>query len=77
MLSERLCLSFAVYALYGRNRLLLTVLGALFVAEIASLCYILAVVTPRLGYNDECYVISSPSIFQYYWCVFPLPKSRT
>ena len=56
-----------MYALFGRNRILLAVVGALFVAEVASLCYILAVVTPRLEYNDECYVTSSPPIFQYYW----------
>lgn len=49
--------------------MLLWALGTLFVAEVASLCYLLAVVTPQLKYNDECYVISSPSIFQYYWYV--------
>ena len=59
----------AVYALFGRNRVLLATLGTLFVAEVASLCYLLAVVTPQLKYNIECYVVSSPSIFQYYWCV--------
>ncbi|KAH9911533.1 uncharacterized protein BXZ73DRAFT_33753, partial [Epithele typhae] len=42
-------------------------LGALFLAELVSLCYILAVVTPRLTYNDACYVTSSPPIFQYFW----------
>ncbi|TBU43452.1 hypothetical protein BD309DRAFT_960631 [Dichomitus squalens] len=58
-----------VYALYHRNRILLIGLGSLFSAEVASLCYILVKVTPRLTYNDECYVVSSPSIFQYYWVV--------
>ena len=56
-----------VYALFGRHRALLGVLGTLFIAEVASLCYILAVVTPKLEYNDECYVTASPAIFQYYW----------
>ena len=56
-----------MYALFGRHRALLGVLGALFMAEVASLCYILAVVTPKLEYNDECYVTASPAIFQYYW----------
>ncbi len=59
----------AVYALYSRNRYLLLFLGSLFLAELTSLCYILVVVTPRLTYNDECYVTSSPPVFQYYWCV--------
>ncbi|KAI0776590.1 hypothetical protein BD413DRAFT_468406, partial [Trametes elegans] len=58
-----------VYALYGKSRALLGVLGALFVAEIAFLCYVLARVTPRLTFNDECFVTSSPPIFQYYWIV--------
>ncbi|KAH9926544.1 uncharacterized protein BXZ73DRAFT_102807 [Epithele typhae] len=44
-------------------------LGALFLAELVSLCYILAVVTPRLTYNDACYVTSSPPIFQYFWVI--------
>ena len=61
-----------VYALYSRNHYLLFFLGFLFIAEISSLCYILVVVTPRLAYNDECYVTSSPSIFQYYWSVHRL-----
>ncbi|KAH9926547.1 uncharacterized protein BXZ73DRAFT_90875 [Epithele typhae] len=58
-----------VLALYNRNRILVYSLGALFLAELASLCYILAVVTPRLTYNDECYVTSSPPIFQYFWII--------
>ncbi|RDX48929.1 hypothetical protein OH76DRAFT_614008 [Lentinus brumalis] len=58
-----------VYALYSRNRYLLLLLGSLFLAELTSLCYILVVVTPRLTYNDECYVTSSPSVFQYYWMI--------
>lgn len=56
-----------VYALFSRNHILLLALGSLFLLEVASLCYIVAIVTPRLTYNDECYVTSSPSIFQYYW----------
>ncbi|CDO69946.1 hypothetical protein BN946_scf184836.g20 [Trametes cinnabarina] len=58
-----------VYALYSRSRILLGILGSLFIAEVAFLCYVLSVVTPRLEYNDECYVTSSPAIFQYYWIV--------
>ncbi|KAH9910681.1 uncharacterized protein BXZ73DRAFT_108634 [Epithele typhae] len=58
-----------VLALYNRNRILVCSLGALFLAELASLCYILAVVTPRLTYNDECYVTSSPPVFQYFWII--------
>ncbi|KAI0753746.1 hypothetical protein C8Q74DRAFT_1373691 [Fomes fomentarius] len=58
-----------VYALFSRNHILLIALGSLFLLEIASLCYIVAIVTPRLTYNDECYVTSSPSIFQYYWII--------
>ncbi|KAI0742353.1 hypothetical protein C8Q80DRAFT_1221001 [Daedaleopsis nitida] len=58
-----------VYALFSRNNMLLTVLGALFFAEVLALCYILGVVTPRLTYTDECYVTSSPAIFQYYWII--------
>ena len=56
-----------VYALYSRSRPLLSVLASLFLAELTFLCYVLAVVTPRLTYDDECYVTSSPAIFQYYW----------
>ena len=59
-----------VYALYHGNRPLLIGLGSLFLAEVAALCYILVVVTPRLTYNDECYVNSSPQIFQYYWYAY-------
>ncbi|KAI8992783.1 hypothetical protein BD414DRAFT_535364 [Trametes punicea] len=58
-----------VYALYGRSRALVGFLGPLFIAELTFLCYVLAVVTPRLEYDDECYVTSSPAIFQYYWIV--------
>ncbi|KAI9061880.1 hypothetical protein FKP32DRAFT_1594083 [Trametes sanguinea] len=58
-----------VYALYSRSRILLGFLGSLFVAEVTFLCYVLGVVTPRLTYDDECYVTSSPAIFQYYWIV--------
>ncbi len=58
-----------VYALYDKNRFLLMGLGSLFVAEIVALCCLLANVTPRLTYNDECYVTSSPPNFQYYWYV--------
>ncbi|EIW57032.1 uncharacterized protein TRAVEDRAFT_30265 [Trametes versicolor FP-101664 SS1] len=66
-----------VYALYSRSRVLLGILGSLFVAELTFLCYVLAVVTPRLTYDDECYVTSSPAIFQYYWCASspPVPFS--
>lgn len=58
-----------VYALYDKNRYLLIGLGGLFVAEVVALCCLLANVTPRLRYNDECYVTSSPPNFQYYWSV--------
>lgn len=72
MRKRALTASRTVYALYSRSRVLLGILGSLFVAELTFLCYVLAVVTPRLTYDDECYVTSSPAIFQYYWCVlFP------
>ncbi|KAI1795290.1 hypothetical protein LXA43DRAFT_1108346 [Ganoderma leucocontextum] len=58
-----------VYALYDKNRFLLLGVGTLFLAEIVALCCLLANVTPRLTYNDECYVTSSPPNFQYYWVV--------
>ena len=60
-----------VYALYDRHRVLLPTLGGLFVAEVVALCCLLANVTPRLTYNDECYVTSSPPNFQYYWYAPP------
>lgn len=66
---------FIVYALYGRNRIILGIVGPLFVGEIAFLCYVLADVTPRLKYDDECFVTSSPSIFQYYWYVLSFKQS--
>ncbi|EKM52421.1 uncharacterized protein PHACADRAFT_186572 [Phanerochaete carnosa HHB-10118-sp] len=58
-----------VYALYNRSRALLGVLSALFLAELFGLSYILAVVTPKLTFNDECFVTSSPSLFVVYWIV--------
>ncbi|KAH9910689.1 uncharacterized protein BXZ73DRAFT_108641 [Epithele typhae] len=57
------------HSYHMRNRILVYSLGALFLAELASLCYILALVTPRLTYNNECYVTSSPPIFQHFWII--------
>lgn len=41
----------------------------LFVPEIVALSYILAVVTPKLTFNDDCFVTSSPPLFVAYWSV--------
>ncbi|EMD32751.1 hypothetical protein CERSUDRAFT_118479 [Gelatoporia subvermispora B] len=56
-----------VYALYNRSHVLLACLMIACVAEIAVLCYVLAIVTPELGFNRECFVISSPHFFVVYW----------
>ncbi|KAJ3541785.1 hypothetical protein NM688_g6040 [Phlebia brevispora] len=56
-----------VYALYNKNSKLLVVLSVLFAAEVAILSYVLARVTPRLVFNDNCFVTSSPPLFVAYW----------
>lgn len=58
-----------VYILFNRNRYLLLVLGTLFLAEVAFLSYVLAMITPRLTFNDDCFVTSSPPLFTAYWIV--------
>ncbi|KAH8089867.1 hypothetical protein BXZ70DRAFT_493784 [Cristinia sonorae] len=58
-----------VYALYNRNLRLMTGLGLLFLGEVAYMIYVLTVVTPRLVFNADCFVISSPKIFINYWIV--------
>lgn len=58
-----------VFALYNRNRTLLTCIMIPFTGEVAVLCYILATVTPQLGFNAECFVVSSPHLFVAYWCL--------
>ncbi|PIL26452.1 hypothetical protein GSI_12210 [Ganoderma sinense ZZ0214-1] len=39
------------------------------VTTVDVILVIRANVTPRLQYNDECYVTSSPPNFQYYWVI--------
>ncbi|GJE89045.1 hypothetical protein PsYK624_051350 [Phanerochaete sordida] len=58
-----------VYALYNRNLALLGVLSALFLAEVSALGYILAVITPELKFNHDCFVTASPPLFVAYWIV--------
>ncbi|THH27345.1 hypothetical protein EUX98_g6843 [Antrodiella citrinella] len=58
-----------VYALYNRNFKLTATLGVLFCAEVAYLSYVLSVVSPRLTFNADCFVTSSPKIFVSYWIV--------
>ncbi|CAL1697435.1 unnamed protein product [Somion occarium] len=58
-----------VYALFNRNRTLLWVLIVLFCGEISYMSYVLSYVTPKLTYNDDCFVTSSPPIFVSYWIV--------
>lgn len=58
-----------VYALYNKNNKLLAVMSVLFIGEISFLSYVLAFVTPRLTFNDDCFVTSSPPLFVAYWCV--------
>jgi len=63
-----------VYALYDRPRTLTSVLLALFAAEIAVLCAVLAYVTPRTTFNASCFVTSIPFLFVAYWfVVFNVP----
>jgi len=56
-----------VYALFERNRNLLTAMVICYVSEIGYMSYVLSFVTPRLSFNDECFVVASPSLFTYYW----------
>jgi len=58
-----------VYALYNRNMKLTAGLGILFCGEIAYMSYVLSVVSPRLTFNSDCFVTSSPKIFVSYWIV--------
>lgn len=58
-----------VYALFERNRKLLIAMIVGYAAEIAYMSYVLSFVAPRLSFNDECFVIASPSLFTYYWVV--------
>lgn len=60
-----------VYALYNRNLKLTAVLALLFCGEVAYLSYVLSVVSPRLTFNTDCFVTSSPKIFISYWYASP------
>ncbi len=54
----------AVHAMFNRNRVLLTVLVALFIAYIAGLCVLLAVSIPMMEFNPPtCIVTSTPTTF--------------
>ncbi|THH02365.1 hypothetical protein EW026_g485 [Hermanssonia centrifuga] len=59
-----------VYALYNKNWRLLLILAIFFLAEISFLSYVLVQITPRLTFNDNCFVTSSPPLFVAYWQVF-------
>lgn len=56
-----------MYALFNRNLKLTICLGILFCGEIAYLSYVLSVVAPRLTFNADCFVTSSPKLFVSYW----------
>ena len=62
-------LSVTVYALYNKSRSLIVALSIAFLAEIAYLSYNLGIVTPKLGFSDDCFVTSSPPTFVAYWYV--------
>lgn len=65
------CKMSLVYALYNRNLKLTAVLALLFCGEVAYLSYVLSVVAPRLTFNADCFVTSSPKIFVSYWYASP------
>ncbi|KAA1478232.1 hypothetical protein DENSPDRAFT_661922 [Dentipellis sp. KUC8613] len=56
-----------VYALYNRSRALMGTLIPLFLAEIVILCVVLARITPRITYNQTCFVTGIPFLFTAYW----------
>ncbi|OCH88131.1 hypothetical protein OBBRIDRAFT_836821 [Obba rivulosa] len=56
-----------VYALYNRSRALLACILVPFTGEVAALCCMLVVITPKLGFNAECFVVTSPHLFVAYW----------
>jgi len=56
-----------VYAMYNKDRILISCLIVLSIGEVAALCYVLAEIAPKLGFSAECFVISSPRLFIAYW----------
>ena len=60
-------MSSTVYALYNQSKLLLICLSAAFIGEVTYLSYNLAIITPKLGFAQDCFVNSSPPTFVVYW----------
>lgn len=53
--------------MYNRNRLITATVIFLFVAEIATMCAILAVTIPKFEFNPQCIVTAAPLLFSSYW----------
>ncbi|KAK7677877.1 hypothetical protein QCA50_019189 [Cerrena zonata] len=58
-----------VYVLFQRNKPLIGTLISLLFIEIGYMTFVLAHVVSRLTFDDNCFVISSPSFFVSYWIV--------
>ncbi|OCH93363.1 hypothetical protein OBBRIDRAFT_790388 [Obba rivulosa] len=56
-----------VYALYGRSQLMLAILGALFIGEVAVMINALCHTIPRMTFTPQCIITGAPSIFMSYW----------
>jgi hypothetical protein len=64
----------AVYAMYAQARVVLVVLGAAFVLEMAGMITSLAMAVPGIRYTDICTVTAVPSSILLYGCVWRHPR---
>ena len=55
--------------LFNHNKIVLWVMGMLFVAEIAIMASAVGFNVPRLMLNENCQVLRAPSYFVAYWYV--------
>lgn len=60
-------LQLTVYILYNRNKLILSAIVILFVAEIVIMVAALTLALPKIKFEGHCYVLSTPSFYVAYW----------
>ncbi|KAI0674409.1 hypothetical protein C8Q78DRAFT_1151252 [Trametes maxima] len=58
-----------IYAMYSRNRVVLSLVLVLFCAEIGAMCTILAISIPQITFTTQCLITSTPTLFPTYWTI--------
>ncbi|KAH9852531.1 hypothetical protein C2E23DRAFT_186884 [Lenzites betulinus] len=58
-----------VYAMYNRNRSVLTLVLVFFAAEITAMWTILGISIPQITFTPQCLITSTPKVFPTYWTI--------